>query len=497
MLSLKGIKNLEKKVNLQLLSSQGQKLQIPTDWEEFVILCTIRSGGAMKTFTPYPYQKKLIELRREFKNIVIIKSRQVGVTQALSADDLHQAALNPASSSVYFLRNQSDVASLSRRIKTMIKALSSYIQLDNDSVGYIKIKDFGDIYIKNSSREGTRSLDSVTSQTYDESAFIPGIEEIYAASNASSALVENSSKILLSTPSMKAGFYWHKLSENNSEDIEKICESVATGELYSEFPGFHYFQDTKGILKIIIHWLCHPIFAKINTTYQGGYLQYRIDTDNISEEVAQREYNLKFIDSSVSVFNGDLIRFGAIGCYEDFYCSDAEYYIGIDISWQGSDYTCVSVLKHFKDIYSLVHLYRKRKQTSDYHLYKIGEIIDKYKPKRIAVESNNGGEVYLEQLEKSYPNSNILNIRTTADSKPVMINRIILALERKILKYPAESLLIPELLNFRRVGKALEASSGCNDDTVMSLAFALAGCPLAKDADNPLKDLNFSNLIID
>jgi hypothetical protein len=78
-----------------------------------------------------------------------------------------------------------------------------------------------------------------------------------------------------------------------------------------------------------------------------------------------------------------------------------------------------------------------------------------------------------------------------------MINRIILALERKILNYPENSLLIPELLNFRRVGKSMEASSGCHDDTVMSLAFALAGCPLAKQDENPFADLDFSNLLVD
>jgi phage terminase large subunit-like protein len=496
MITNRRLEALERKISLAGDKSNS-KLSIPELWEDFVSHCSIRSGGSMKKFDPYPYQRRLIELRKEFQNICIIKSRQLGCTQCLSSHDLYQAALNCASSSVYFMRNQDDVSSLSRRIKNMAKGLSDYIELENDSVSYIKLKGGGDIYLKNSSKEGTRSLDSITSQVYDEAAHVADIESIYGASNASSALVENSSKILLSTPSAKSGFYWQKLSENNPEDIEKLCEQVAAGELYKDFPGFYYFQDSKGVLKIIIHWLAHHVFSAINNSYQGGYVQYRIDTDNISEEVAQREYNLKFIDSSVSVFNSDLVRAGNTGSYEDSVDKEAEYYLGIDISWQGDDYTCVSVLKHYKGIYSLVHLYRKRKQTSDYHLYKIGEIIEKYKPKRIAIESNNGGEVYYEQLEKRYPDFNILKIRTTSESKPVMINRVILALERRILTYPENSLLIPELLNFRRNGRSMEAASGNHDDTVMSLAFSLTGCPLAKDIGNPFKDLDLSGLIIE
>lgn len=499
MITDKRVAALERKINPSV-GKGDQLLAVPEEWEDFVKNCVIRSGGLMKKFDPYPYQRRLIELRKQFKNICTIKSRQLGVTQCLSSHDLHNASLNPASSSVYFLRNQPDVGSLSRRLKTMVKGLKNYIEFENDSVSYLKLKNGGDIYLKNSSKEGTRSLDSITSQIYDESAYINDIETIYGASNASSALVENSSKILLSTPNIKSGFYWDRLSENNPEDIEKICDLVASGELYKDFPGFYYFADSKGVLKVVIHWLCHPVFSAINDTYQGGYIQYRIDTDNISEEVAQREYNLKFIDSSVSVFNGDLVRNGAVlEKFTDDINPDCDYYLAIDPSFYGDDYFSITVLEHNKkiDIYKVVQNYRKRKQTTDFHLYQCSKLINYWKPKRVCIESNSGQIIIAEQLEKSHPDLNILQIRTTSESKPVLINRIILALEKKILQYPENCILVSELLNFRRVGKSMEASSGHHDDTVMSLAFALAVCPLAKDIDNPFKDLNFDELLID
>ena len=455
------------------ISESRELLPVPTNWDDFVKLCVIRSGGSMKQFNPYAYQRKLIELRKLFKNIVIIKARQMGCTQALASDDLHRSTLNAASSSCYFMRNQDDVGALSRRIKTMIKGLEEYIKLENDSVSYIKIKNGGDIYLKNSSREGTRSLDSITSQTYDESAFIQDIEAIYAASNASSALVENCSKILLSTPSLKSGFYWERLSENNSEDIEKLCELVSAGELYSDFPGFYYFQDSKGVLKVIIHWLCHPVFSEIEKTYPGGYIQYRIDSDNVSEEIAQREYNLKFIDSSMSYFSSDLVRVN-IENITDKNDDNSFYFFGIDPAWCGDDYAVCSVLKLLPDgTFRLVDLYRKRHQSSEYHLYHIGELVNKYNPVFVGVETNGGGQIWLEELSKNHYGIKFKKIVTSQETKTAMLDRFKLMLESQKFKFSGNSPLVDELLNFRRVGKQLEASSGHHDDVIMSVSFAL------------------------
>jgi phage terminase large subunit-like protein len=468
------IKPTPKQIKKYSINNSNSLLPIPKDWNDFVKLCVIRSGGNMKQFNPYAYQKKLIKLRSQFKNIVIIKSRQLGCTQALSSDDLHKSTLNAASSSCFFMRNQDDVGALSRRIKTMIEGLGEYIKLENDSVSYIKIKNGGDIYLKNSSREGTRSLDSITSQTYDESAFIENIEAIYGASNASSALVENCSKILLSTPSLKSGFYWQRLSENNSEDIEKLCELVASGELFTDFPGFYYFQDNKGVLKVIIHWLCHPVFSEIDKTYQGGYLQYRIDNDNISEEIAQREYNLKFIDSSMSYFSSDLVR-SNIESVNNEIDNDSFIFMGIDAAGSGDDYAVCTVLKYQNDgSFYLIDLYRKRHQSSEYHLYHIGELINKYNPVMVGVETTGGtGQVWLEELSKNHYDIKFRKIVTSQETKIAMLDRFKLILESQKFKFSGNSPLVDELLNFRRVGKHLEASSGHHDDIIMSVSFAL------------------------
>lgn len=468
------LKSLEQRIQKEILGRNTLK-PVPKNWENFVQLCTIRSGGKMVQFVPYDFQKILIRLRQEYPNIVLIKSRQVGCTQAIASDDLRDACVNPASSSVFFMRNSDDVGSLSRRIKQMLHGLKEYVLPANDSVGYLKIKGLGDIYIKNSSREGIRSLDSITSQTYDESAFIENIESIYGASNAASALVGDSvKKMIISTPSAKMGWYWNQLSQNNNDDIEEVCKQVAEGRLYKDIPGFYYFVDNAGVLKIVLHWRCHPVYRRIDQEFPGGYLAYRMQQDNCEEEILLREYDLRFIDSSVAVFTSELVRASAIGEWESERDEKAEYYIGVDTSTLGSDYCVAIVLKKLDYKYSVVAMYRKRQQTSEYNLYQISKLIEQYKPEKVGIETTGGvGTIYLEKLSKEFSNYEFEAIKTTGDSKPAMVSSLQLALEKNILFYPAKSVIKDELLSFRRIGNKLEASSGQHDDTVMGLCFAI------------------------
>jgi hypothetical protein len=71
------------------------------------------------------------------------------------------------------------------------------------------------------------------------------------------------------------------------------------------------------------------------------------------------------------------------------------------------------------------------------------------------------------------PNINIDAVKTTAASKPMMINRILLALEKELLILPKDKIVIEEFLSFRQSDGKLQAISGKHDDIIMSLAFAL------------------------
>ena len=445
---------------------------VPSNWDNFVNLCTIRSGGEMKQFIPYDYQVLLSRLMDQYNNVVIVKSRQLGTTQAIASKFLHRACLNPAYSSMAFMRNADDAGALSRRARQMLEGLKEYVQPSNDNVGHLKLKGLGEIYFKNSSKEGSRSYDSVLDFLFDEAAFVEGIDQIFSASSPSGALAGDSiTKLIVSTPSAKSGWYWSKLTENNGDkDVEQLCKAVANGELYKDIPGVYWWVDEIGTVKLILHWTCHPVYSQ-----RDDYLEYRMKQDGTDRETVLREYNLEFVDSAVSIFLSSVVRDAAIGCWEDERDIGADYFIGIDTSTIGSDYFVAVVLKRVGKKLSVVALYRKRQQTSEYHLYQVGELIDKYKPAVVGIETTGGvGQLYLEKLTQEYPGLDITAIRTGGDTKPVLVSGLLLKLEKQELDFPDDCPIVDELLNFRRQGKKLEAANGKNDDTVMALAFGVS-----------------------
>ncbi|MEL6164431.1 MAG: terminase family protein, partial [Cyanobacteria bacterium J06628_3] len=423
-----------------------------------------------KKFKAYEYQKIIIELAKQYPNMVILKSRQMGITQCIVSKFLQDAIINPAASSIAFMRNGEDASAISRRTRQMLLSIPEYAQSDNDNVQYLKIKGGGDIYFKNSSREGSRSLDSITNCLFDESAFVENIAQIYAASSPSSALSgDKVSRFIVSTPSAKSGWFWDKINQDNGNvDIEQLAVDVSKGKVYKDIPGVYWFIDKANCCKLILHFLAHPIYSKFD-----DYLAYRLEQDGTDNETVQREYNLRFVDSAVAVFDSALVRKNAIGSYEELIDTDAEYYAGLDCSTIGNDYTVFSIIKYKDNKYSLVHLYRKRQETSEYHIYKISELIQKFKP-IIGVEITGGvGQIYLESLQTLFPFAKIHSVRTTGDSKPIMVNRLKLLLEKQLFFYPQNSLIIGELLSFRKDGHKLQAAPSKNDDIVMSVAFAL------------------------
>ncbi|MFM6397298.1 MAG: terminase large subunit domain-containing protein, partial [Planktothrix sp.] len=129
----------------------------------FISLLKIRSGENYKQFIAYDYQSKLIRLCEKESTILIIKSRQLGITQTIASYFLFKACKNPAYSAICFSRSQDDVSALSRRVRDMALQLESFgIELSTDNVGLIKLKGLGEIYFKNSSKEGSRSYDSIS-----------------------------------------------------------------------------------------------------------------------------------------------------------------------------------------------------------------------------------------------------------------------------------------------------------------------------------------------
>lgn len=475
------IRNLEKRANKHGRHSSNDSKPVPESWVDFARSCKIRSGGNVISFNPYQYQIDLVDLMIE-RSVCIVKSRQLGISETITCFMLWRACLNPGYLGLVFSKTQTDSSLLARRMKRMIASLG--LKTVTENLSDIEIKGKGRILFRNSKPDSARGIESVVDCFLDELAFQENAKEIYDALAPAMQMVGEKARVFaVSTPNGKSGFFYDLVSSNNGDkNIELLCEQASKGET----EAFQHWVDSGGWGKVLIHWKSHPIYGNNPNFLEDIHIKQKL-----SWEIIEREYNLSFSDSSVAVFSSDLIRLNATGAYLNEPNKNSEYYCGLDTSSTGNDYTVFTVFEFKNNQLSLIYLYRKRQQTSEYHLYQISEIINKYKPRIIAVETNGVGSIYLENLIREFKDINFQGIRTSQDSKNQMISRMVLCLEKNQLIYPSNCTIIEEMLSFQRVGKKLEAISGKHDDIIMSSAFAIAVSPFARAENNPFIDINF------
>lgn len=147
----------------------------------------------------------------------------------------------------------------------------------------------------------------------------------------------------------------------------------------------------------------------------------------------------------------------------------------LDCATSGADYLVFLVGRVTSEGVQIVAKYRRQKVTMTSALQTISEMCQRFGVSRIVVETTGGvGELYRQQLiERSDVMAGVIGFNTTAQSKPIAIERLALFLERGWLKTP-DPQIADELKAFQRNGRKLEAASGKHDDTVMALAFLVS-----------------------
>jgi len=465
MITLSKIKTLEKKLKQRAKLERTEVLVIPDNWVEFARMTKIRSAGNVVFFNPFEYQIKLVELMLEH-SVCVVKSRQLGISETILCFMLWRACRNPGYLGLVFSKTQTDSSLLARRMKRMIESLG--LKTATENLSDIEIKGLGRILFRNSKPDSARGIESVVDVFLDELAFLETAKEVYDALAPAQQMVGDKARVFaVSTPNGKSGFYWDLLANaNGDKDIELMCSQVSK----SEAAPFQHWIDSGGWGKVLIHWKAHPVYGS-----RQDFLKQIHEKQKLTWATIEQEYNLNFQESDVNYFSADVIRACANGSYEE-YEKSSDYFIGIDTATTGDDYgVCVVLKKDNSGIFSLVHLYRKRRESSEYHIYQMSNIIDTYKPQIVAIETTGGtGVIYLENLSKFKKSSSFEAIRTTGDSKPAMLDRVKLLLEQRKFIYPANCPIVDEMLNFKRDGKRLEAGQGKHDDVIMSCAFALA-----------------------
>lgn len=210
--------------------------------------------------------------------------------------------------------------------------------------------------------------------------------------------------------------------------------------------------------------------------------------ETMSDAAYRAEYLAEFLDAAGIVFlEGDIAL--AI-CDDDQGIAPlwgVKYVAGLDLARRG-DYTVLSILAIGPDRLRLVKLFRIQGLGYALQLERVVEELIRWGVCRICPDRTGVGDAVVETLVAILAAKRVKcevdEFIFTGPSKAALIDRLVIALARKLLQFPPHPALLSELRNFEAIPTAsgherLAAAGSGHDDCVCSLALAVyAAAPL-------------------
>lgn len=453
----------------------------------------IKTPNGLRPFTLFDWQKETAELLIGSSNVkgrqvVVLSSRQTGKTSMFLALAGHQAQAIAHFTGVVIHKTGTDSGLLARRLKRFLNG----VKPDPDNLSLLGFANGAFLHFRSSNpsrgEEGAeqcgRGLESVDLTIIEESGHTANLAEVLGVIGPAMTWGNPKLSILIGTAGSKNSHYYRLLAESagGEEQLEALLEGIRQGV---EKPFQILNRDGTGPIGVISNWRCIPEFAAEPDFL--GRVQREL---NLSESQIASEYEMVFsATSDSSVFDFPLVMQAQIDRVDYAHHEEDEIYVGVDPAGQGKDYAVAIALRltheNNKPVYTVVQTYRKRSGVSEQHLSAIATILKDLEPVCTVVEKNSMGQVWIENLAGLRLSHPIEGFATTAASKPVIVGRLQIALERGLLRIP-KGPIIEELLAYRRTdaGK-LEAGGTANDDCVIALALALHAAGFDQ-SDRPL-----------
>ena len=455
-------------------------LEVP--FPEWCETLKIKTPEGLRPFELFDWQRETAKLftgesKANGRQIIVLSSRQTGKTSLFLALSGHQAQAIAHFTGVIIHKTGTDSGLLARRLKRFLGG----VKPDPDNLSLLGFSSGAFLHFRSSNpnrgEEGAeqcgRGLESVDITIIEESGHTSNLKEVLGVIGPAMTWGSPKLSILIGTAGSKQSYYYSLLAESagGAERLENLLEGIRQG---TEEPFQILNREGPGPIGVISNWRCIPEFAA-----EPDFLARVQQELNLSDSQIASEYEMVFsssVDSAVFDFN---LVMGAIdegGLYEP--AEHSVIYIGVDPAGQGKDFAVAVALDVEEDekgntIYTVCQMYRKRSGVSEQHLNSVAQMIKSLNPIATAIESNSMGQLWVENIAGMKYTKNILGVATTASSKPVMIGRLQIALERGVLRIPRGP-IIDELLAFRRTDSGkLEAGGSAHDDTVMALALAL------------------------
>ncbi len=197
----------------------------------------------------------------------------------------------------------------------------------------------------------------------------------------------------------------------------------------------------------------------------------------LPELVFEQEFMARFLDDAASVFRR------VASCIGDTLLEGPEYGHHYVIGWDVAKYTdysvciVVDVMTHRVVEFQRFHGMEYQRQSDNV----VVPLVQKWNDAHIVMDSTGVGDPILEQMQER--DLSVEGYYFTNASKKKLIDRTVIAIEKQMILYPNNEILVEELkaygYEFTRSGNIVySAPEGKHDDCVISLALAVYGAKI-------------------
>ena len=427
-------------------------------------------------FHLYPYQEDTLVDFQENDRVVILKSRQLGISTLIAGYALWMILFQNDKNCLVVAIDQNTSKNLVTKVRVMYDNLPSWLRLKAVESNKLSMRLSNGSQIKAVASTGTSGRSEALSLVIiDEAAFVEGAEELWAS--LQQTLSTGGRGIILSTPNGTGNFF------------HKIWTKAEAGE--------NSFKTKR------LPWQVHPERNQVWRDRQDAELGPRL---------AAQECDCDFSTSGNTVVSPDLITY-----YMQTYAQDPIEKRGFDNNlwvWEIPDYTknyiiAADVARGDGSDYSAFHVidvescrqvaeYKGQLTTKDYGNMLVA-VATEYNDALLVVENANVGWATLQQIiDRGYKNlyysyksdvldtdrflTNGYDLANKSDmvagftmsqkTRPVAISKMELYIREKSCIIRSRRLL-EELYVFIWKNARAEAAHGYNDDLIMSFCQGL------------------------
>lgn len=425
-------------------------------------------------FNLYPFQEKVLHLFRDSENIMVLKSRQLGISTLGAGYSLWLILFHKDKNVLCLATTQATARNLVSKTMFMYENLPKWLRVPFRSKNKLSmwLNNGSKISAVSSNSDASRS-EAVSLLLVDECAFIDNIEETFTA--AQPTLSTGGQVMLLSTPNGMGNFF------------HKMWVKAEMGE--------------NSFVPVRLPWNVHPERDQAWRDKQDADLGVRS---------AAQECDAEFLTSGDTVFEVDDLSF-----YESSLCKDPierrgadsnlwiweypdfsrSYMISADVArGDGSDYSAF----HVWDIETCTQVaeYKGQMTPKDFGATLCG-IASEYNNALLVCENANIGWSTIEEiLSRGYPNlyystvgngknetaesylyktetgKTVPGFSTTLSTRPLVISKFNDFVHQRAVNLQSKRLLM-EMRTFIWKNNKAQAAQGYNDDLVMSAGIGL------------------------